>query len=244
MPDQLPLDPGTLLDARGAVWFPGHGLLAIADVHLGFPWVQRQRGQLLPIAAADDTNLHLGELMTEYRPARTVVLGDLVHAGLDLPPLENALKTFVATVGCCGDLVVVAGNHDRRLDELRQRWNLRFTLVPSLEVGDRLFVHGDDASVPLAKAWRATHGAAGQVVMGHEHPAVVLGDGVASTARCPCFLVAPDRLVLPAFSPWSAGGDVRSGRWLSPLAREAAWTQVVAILGQRLLPVPWNRLGG
>ncbi len=242
MAEQLQLDSEVALDARGAAWFGGEALLALADVHLGYAWVQRQRGHLLPLSAFDDLAMQLAELLADYRPLRTVVLGDLVHAGLDLPPLEHALKTLVADVACYGQLVVVAGNHDRGLDALRQRWGLNFEVRPSLAVGNRLFVQGDPASADQALAWLANAGPGAQVVFGHEHPTVTLSDGVASKARCRCFLVAPDRLLLPAYSPWAAGSDVREGRFLSPLAQSAPWTRVVAIMGQRLLSLPWNRV--
>jgi metallophosphoesterase superfamily enzyme len=73
--------------------------------------------------------------------------------------------------------------------------------------------------------------------MGHEHPAISLSEGVASI-KCPCFLVSENVIVLPAFSSWAAGGDVRSGRFLSPVAQAARFTQAVAIVAGKLLPVP------
>ena len=54
-------------------------------------------------------------------------------------------------------------------------------------------------------------------------------------------LIAPDLLVLPAFSPWAAGANVRAGEFLSAYARLAAFEQAIAVLAGKLLPLPMPR---
>jgi metallophosphoesterase superfamily enzyme len=78
----------------------------------------------------------------------------------------------------------------------------------------------------------------GFILMGHEHPAVRLGDGVASSTRCPCFLVGSRLLILPAFSNWAQGTVTSHYGLMSPLARNERFTRAVAILDDRLLSVP------
>jgi metallophosphoesterase superfamily enzyme len=73
--------------------------------------------------------------------------------------------------------------------------------------------------------------------MGHEHPAINIHDRVTTSLKCPCFLTAPRLLILPAFSPWSAGSNIRSAQFLSPLARETHFTQAYAVLATRILPI-------
>lgn len=244
MADQLQLDSGVVLDARGAAWFGEEALLALADLQLGPAGGPRARGQLLPLSAFDDFSMRLAELLADYRPLKTVVLGDLVPAGLDPAHLEHVLKTFVATVACHGELVVVTGDPERRHDTTKQRLGLTFEVRPSLVLGRRLFVHGDEASSTESLTWLNGPDGGGLVVFGREQPVVTMTTGVASTARCRCFLIAPDRLLLPAYSSGAAGGDVREGRFSSALARGAAWSQIVAIVGQRLVAVPWSRSAG
>jgi len=48
--------------------------------------------------------------------------------------------------------------------------------------------------------------------------------------------------VLPAFSPWAAGQDIRRGEFLSAYLDAAAPEKAVAILAGRLLAVPMRRL--
>ncbi len=77
----------------------------------------------------------------------------------------------------------------------------------------------------------------GRIFMGHEHPAVTVGDGFATSIKCPCFLVSNEVVVLPAFSHWAAGSDIARGSFMSPLARNARMTQAFAVMGENLLPM-------
>jgi metallophosphoesterase superfamily enzyme len=135
-------------------------------------------------------------------------------------------------------LVIVPGAPEPRLDEARQRWGLSFQVLPALEAGRLLLVHGDDASAEAARAWLAGH-PGGLVGFDREHLVVLVRQQVPSPMRCPCFLVAPDRVCLPAYTPGVGGSQVGEGRFQSPLAREAAWNRVVAIAGLRLVSLPW-----
>jgi metallophosphoesterase superfamily enzyme len=74
--------------------------------------------------------------------------------------------------------------------------------------------------------------------MGHEHPAIHLHDRVTTSVKCPCFLTGPRILILPAFSSWAAGSNVRSTPFLSAFAREALFSHAYAIVAGRILPVP------
>ena len=81
----------------------------------------------------------------------------------------------------------------------------------------------------------------GWLLMGHEHPSVTLGDGVASAVKCPCFLVGQRRLILPAFSAWAGGCEIGRRPFLSDVAREHRWEQMVAVVGSKCLPLPFPR---
>ncbi len=238
MADQLQLETGVVLDARGAAWWGEVGILALAGVQIGGPGVLRPGSGLPALSALDDALYRFTELLADYRPLKTVVLGNPLPAVRNPALLEHALKSFVAAVACHGELVVVPGAPEPRLDEARQRWGLSFQVLPAFEAERLLLVHGDDASAEAARAWLARQ-PAGLVVFDREHPVILVRQQVSSPLRCPCFLVAPDRLCLPAYSPAVAGSPVGEGRFQSPLAREAAWNRVVAIAGLRLVSLPW-----
>jgi len=238
MADQLQLESGVVLDARGAAWFGEAGILALAGVQIGGPGPSRPGGSSLALSALDDALYRFTELLADYRPLKTVVLGNPLPGVLNPALLEHALKSFVATVTCHGELVLVPGAPEPRLDEARQRWGLSFQVLPALEAGRLLLVHGDDASAEAARAWLAGH-PDGLVVFDREHPVALVRQQVPSPMRYPCFLVAPDRLCLPAYSPAVGGSPVSEGRYQSPLAQEASWSRVVAIAGLRLVSLPW-----
>src|SRR3954466_11955425 len=75
---QLELGPDLCLDARRAVWFPEQQAIAVADLHLGYAWVKRAAGQLLPLSAPDDAVQRLMALQKHYGAREIILLGDIV----------------------------------------------------------------------------------------------------------------------------------------------------------------------
>jgi len=229
MPSSLTLDADVTLDSRRALFFPREQVLAIADLHLGYAWAHRLSGQLMPITPANDTVERLRELQRDDAPREIVVLGDIVHRAMALPILEEEMRDLFDRLSPQSQLTFIAGNHDRDLQQVLAQWLIPIELVPSKRVGSHLLVHGD-ARAPAGAA-------ASRIIMGHEHPAISIGDGVTTSQKCPCFLVSDSAVILPAFSRWAAGTNVRTYGLASPLAREARFTRAIAICGDRLLPV-------
>ena len=94
------------------------------------------------------------------------------------------------------EVVLVAGNHDRRAfaaDEMRAAWT----------TAGFCFHHGDHAPPPVTAGQR--------LVIGHHHPAGILRDGAGVSIKLPAFVQTENFWVLPAFSPWAAGGSGRFG---------------------------------
>jgi putative SbcD/Mre11-related phosphoesterase len=235
---RLELAPGICLDARCAVFLADTDTLAVADLHLGYAWAHRARGNLLPICAGEDTLPRLRELIDDYAPREVALLGDIVHAAVRAEPLLDELRALAALAERV-PLRLIAGNHDAQLQRLLQQSAIGLTLARELVAEPHLLLHGDAADESGAAALLATiRGRGGRLVFGHEHPALSLSDGVASSARCPCFLVAEEALVLPAFSTWAAGSNVRGSPFLSAYSRAVRFTQAVAIVAGKLLPVP------
>ena len=226
---QYEIQPGLLLDSRRAAWFPRERVLAVSDLHLGYAWAHRLNGQLMPITPPNDTLARLAELQRDYAPREVVVLGDIVHRAMGLPVLEEELRELFGELSPRSELTFLAGNHDRELQRVLDQSRLPVKLQASREVGDSLLVHGDQAVTQ-------NHGAR-RIIMGHEHPAVSIGDGVTTCAKYPCFLVSERLVILPAFSSWAAGTNVRSYPLMSPLAKATKFRQAIAIMEDKLLPV-------
>src|SRR5688572_32495276 len=102
---------GVVFDARRAVFFREHGLLAIADLHLGYAWTHRAQGQLMPVAPKDNALDRLKALIGDYDPERIVLLGDIVHRALPVPALLEELRALVEIADGKRELILLAGNH-------------------------------------------------------------------------------------------------------------------------------------
>ena len=217
-----------VFDSRRAIWFPEQGVLAVADLHLGYAWAHRLSGQLMPITPANDTLARLQELQRDYVPREIVVVGDIVHRAMALAILEREMRELFDALSVHSKIIFLAGNHDRGLHRILRQWQLPLELSPSYEVGANLLVHGDNSF----------GGAIGKrVFMGHEHPAISIGDGVTTSEKCPCFLVSESVVVLPAFSRWAAGTNIRVHPFMSALAQKVRFNCAIAICGEKLLRV-------
>jgi DNA ligase-associated metallophosphoesterase len=225
------LEPGVILDARRALWLESERALVIADLHLGYSWAHRKRGQMLPLGA-DDLLPRLSSLLATYHPERVLLLGDIVHEAVPVEPFIEELSGLLRLLEKSAETTLIAGNHDRKLSQILEGLHPGIMLRRSFQMGATLFAHGD---VPVRNE------AGGRVVIGHEHPAICLGDGISSSARFPCFVSGKTLLVLPAFSRWAAGSSIGSGRFLSALTQTARLNLAVAIMGNKLLPLRLKR---
>jgi putative SbcD/Mre11-related phosphoesterase len=239
--ERIKLAADLWLDARRAAWLERARTLVVADLHLGYAWVQRRRGQLWPLHEVEDVTTRLLEMQGEYQPTSIVFLGDLIHDALATGPMADLLAETLHALAPRSRLLATLGNHDRQLGELAEAARLPLVCVNEHWTGNYRLCHGH---VPVVGA--PPPGGSGRewLVMGHEHPAVILGDGLADRVQCPCFVVGERRLLLPAFSQWAAGSVLGRAPFLSPLASEGRWREVVAIVGHRLLRVPWDWIVG
>jgi DNA ligase-associated metallophosphoesterase len=218
--------PGVWLDYRRALFLEKENILCVADLHLGYAWAHRFHGQMMPVHTPDRVIDRLLELCAFYKPQVMAFLGDIVHQAVPVSEIEAEFMEMVTRVGEKCGLKLVLGNHDKNLKKLGCAKDVEF--CDSWETGRFLFLHGNEPSK------KKGHGSL--VFMGHEHPAISLGDGVKS-GKFPCFLISEEVIVLPAFSHWAAGTNIRCYDFMSPLPQSARFEKAVAILGEKLLPV-------
>lgn len=190
------LHPGLQAHPSGALWLPAAGAALLADVHLGYAWAMRRRGQLGPPVSAG-VGERLERLLQELQPRLLVVLGDLVHAPRPGAEEQAAIERQIASLRAHAGLLLVRGNHDRGF--ARDFAHLELPAVEEWAFGGWRAVHGDQA------------GPGQRLILGHFHPAVSIRDAAGARMRLPAFLVFPNAVVLPAFSPLAAGFDVRRG---------------------------------
>jgi len=224
----IQLDPG-----RAAFHGPSRSLI-LADLHLGYEWVQRSRGHLLPLAQPDDTAARIRALVDHWDAHRVVVLGDLVHGKADMQGVRAAVEHVLqARPGLEWSLVL--GNHDRGLGSVLRTLAIDgVTWGPAWREAGWMGVHGD--------VW--PEAAPGErVLSGHEHPSVDVGRPGMGEVRVPAFVVGERGIILPAFSPWAAGSVVGRRPMMGEWGRRLGVTSYVACMGHRLLEIPAARLG-
>ncbi len=189
----------------------------------------------MPLSACEDSGDRLEELVLRYEPRELVLLGDIVHRAVAVPALLEELASIIERLGAQVSLRLVAGNHDVRLAGLLAKLPIPVALVRSWQAGPHLLVHGDEARAGAEQLEQAT-AAGGLIIIGHEHPAFCLTDRVTTRLKCPCFLIGPRLIVLPAFSRWAAGTAYQRGKSLSPYLQLCPPECAVPIVGDRLLP--------
>ena len=76
-------------DPAGALYWPEHGLLAVADLHLEKGSSFAARGQLLPPYDTAETLARLARLIAHYAPRVVIALGDNFHDGGGAAPAHR-----------------------------------------------------------------------------------------------------------------------------------------------------------
>jgi uncharacterized protein len=223
---RLEIKPGVWLDHRRAAYLEAERILCVSDLHLGYAWAHRFSGQLMPLQSNEDLLPRLSDLCSFYKPDQLAILGDIVHHSLPVAEIRNELQNLFAGLQQICGLKLILGNHDENLRKFAKQID-DYEFVEHFETEKFYLAHGHDTLTrPSGKF----------LVMGHEHPSIGLGDGIRS-AKFPCFLVGASVIVLPAFSLWAAGTDIRGGTFLSSIAQDAQFKKAVAICGNKLLPV-------
>jgi hypothetical protein len=184
----------------GALWIPETETAVIADVHLGYSWAQRRRGELGPLA---DSRVRekLFAVCDELKPKQIVFLGDLVHAPRPCEPERTWIEETLTTLSGRAELIAVRGNHDRAFAREFDQLNIR--CVESWSAQNLTAVHGDRLEFVLPE----TH----TLLLGHLHPCLGVKDASGAAQKLPLFLVNAACIVLPAFSPFAGGYDLVCG---------------------------------
>ena len=216
-----------------AAWIEGEDALLVADVHLGKAETFRTLGVPVPAAATAGTLQRLDALIASRRPARLVVLGDLLHGPVARRPEALARLSAWRAAHAGVAITLVRGNHDDRAGDPPPEVGIELVDGPWRLGGWQLAHAPMPEPEPASASASASVAASGArtgcpaYVCGHLHPAIRLGDGVASLRR-PCFWAGRAGVVLPAFGEFTGGWPVR----------RAPGDRVFVSDGSRVLEVP------
>ncbi len=202
--------------AEKAVWCEAAAALFVADVHLGKTATFRREGIPLPEGGTEADLDRLGELVERYQPRQLTVLGDLVHArqGVEGHVTESFSRWRERFASL--ELLLIRGNHDRRLRDWPERWRLQIQAEPFLCQGLELrhYPTDDETATP----WLA----------GHLHPSVRVRLSGRESFTAPAFHRHVNGLTLPAFGSFTGTARGKPG----------AGGSVYAVVGESVLEIP------
>ena len=196
----LTLRPGLEAHRSGALWVPESRTLLIADLHLGYSWAQRRRGELGPLVDELSRERVL-QVTAELSPERIVFLGDLVHAPRPCAEERKWIGSVLTELSVRAGLIAVRGNHDRAF--AREFTHLPVQILESWAERTFLAMHGDRLPEDA--------GSGRILILGHWHPSLSVSDAAGADQRLPVFLASDSCIVLPAFSPFARGYDIAAG---------------------------------
>lgn len=177
-----------------------------ADLHIGFE--EALAGKL----ARFQTSLMLEKFRAvreRYELEKIILNGDLKYSfGKESVQEWREIKHFIEELNKDVDVVVVKGNHDFYIQNIVKD----IEVVEKYEGKGFLCIHGDKE----IKKWK------GMLIIGNEHPALKLRDELGVVRKYPAYLYDEKNriLVLPSLNPWTAGSDVLSSSFISPVLKK------------------------
>lgn len=194
--------------------------LVVADLHLGYEQALMEQGIYLPAYQLKEIKKLFRIMIESVGPGRVIILGDVKHefGGVLRQEWREAIEllTFLKELGVAVE--IVRGNHDNFLIPILRRLGVPLH-DPHLREGRYLFIHGH--KLPSLEAYTEDTKV---ILMGHEHPAVVVRDDLGIKIKFKCYLVgkmdSKDLIVLPAMSPLMPGTEINTEdhrRLLSPI---------------------------
>jgi hypothetical protein len=176
-------------DPAGALYWPEHGLLAVADLHLEKGSSFAARGQLLPPYDTAVTLARLTQLVMHYAPRIVIALGDSFHDGGGPERLGAADRESIAVLQRGREWIWITGNHDPEPAD-----GIGGAFQYELQIGALTFRH-----LPTG---------ADSEICGHLHPSARISHRGRSVRRR-CFAADAQRIVMPAFGAYTGGLNVR-----------------------------------
>ncbi len=212
------------IDSLPALYHPGMDMIVISDLHLGLEGSVTSEGGYIPQFQLEDLVDDLEFAKEETGASRILVNGDLKHEFSRTRYSERQeIEEFIEFLDAMFDeVIVIQGNHDTFIESIVEDNGGKFS-KHFIEDGI-LFIHGHNRLSELEAGDYET------LVIGHEHPALVLKDEIGVKEKVDCFLYGETRsgkniVVLPAFSKISGGSKVNQvpqNQLLSPILRNEA----------------------
>lgn len=183
--------------AQRAAFLPDHGMLLVADAHIGKATSFQRLGVPVPEATTNDTLARLGALVAATSATQLVFLGDLLHSARGRAPATLAAFKAWRDSHAALKLTLVRGNHDDHAGDPPADWGVSCVDEPMRIDGLALAHHPE----PVPSAY---------VLAGHLHPCAWVGGRAHDRLRLPCFHIGAHVGVLPAFGAFTGMHPVQA----------------------------------
>jgi len=169
----------------------------LGDLHLGYESALEEEGMYIPRINTESIRDAMNNVLSEYEPKRVVLLGDIKHDFKRLKrEARDEVRKIVDLLMEASDVIVVKGNHDNFLQNILS--DVGLMAVDYVDMGGFRMEHGH------------TDSKVRPVIIGHEHPSVRIPGAMSGGIKIHCFVHQKKDgvIVLPPFSPFSAGNDL------------------------------------
>ncbi|MFK0313800.1 ligase-associated DNA damage response endonuclease PdeM [Pseudomonas sp. NPDC090233] len=183
-----------LLPDRALYW-PARRALVVADVHIGKAASYRALHQPVPRGTTDATLQRLDALLAACDCDQLIILGDFLHARTARAPATMARLKAWRDRHDRLSIVLVRGNHDRHAGDPPTQLDIEVVdepwILPPFALQHEPDIHPEFP-----------------VLSGHVHPTFILRGRARQRLRLPCFVMAPQVSLLPAFGEFTGGWNV------------------------------------
>ena len=203
--------------ADGALFWPAHNALLVADLHLEkASWFARL-GQFLPPYDSHATLTALTSEVERTGATRLYCLGDSFHDAFGCDRLPASARDLLIDLTSRLDWTWIVGNHDPGFAD-----HCGGRLADEVEVNGIILRHEAVRDEPRLE------------MSGHFHPKLRISLSGRSVSRR-CFVASPTKLILPAFGSLTGGLDAHHPEIMKSVGDDAA---ALVPVSDRLLRFP------
>lgn len=187
-----------LLEER-CLFRPSNRTLLAADLHWGKAEVFQKSGVAISSRVLLDDLARLSRALKKTQASKLIVLGDLIHAPMGITAEVIREIEIWREQNKTLEITLLRGNHDRK-----------FVLPPSWRIES---VDGTITDSPFLLTHDDVSERKGlHQISGHIHPVLTIR-GAGDSLRLPCFATRKTSTLLPAFSAFTGGFEIKRNDW-------------------------------
>jgi len=204
--------------------------IVCTDLHLGYEGIMAKKGVLIPKVNLKYILETLDKVLKKTRAGNIIINGDIKNefSTVDIEEFNELYELVSFAKEKKIKLILIKGNHDNFVERYREPFNLK-VYNQEAKIGNYLFFHGEELP--------STTKDVDLLIMGHEHPAIIIYDSINRKVRLNCFLYGYYKrkrlLVMPALNYFAGGTGVNiepKENLLAPIFKEIDVDEMKAIV--------------